>query len=58
MNTGCPDCDRNFEVNGDYCPKCKVEYLKCMAETAQKEYEEAKAEYERNQNELSSSRAS
>ncbi len=47
INTGCPDCDRNFIDNGDYCPKHKVEYLKWAAETAQKDYEEAKAKYEK-----------
>ncbi len=52
MNTGCPDCDRNFADNQDYCPKHKVEYLKAAAENAQMKYEEAKTKYERSQNEL------
>ena len=42
VNTGCPECDRNFIVNGDYCPKHKLEYLKWIAESAQKDYEEAR----------------
>lgn len=57
MNTGCPDCDKNFIENLDMCPKHKLEYLKWAAENAQKEYmDELKAQSrkqkpERKQNE-------
>lgn len=56
MDTGCPNCNRNFIENQDYCPKHKVEYLKAAAENAQMVYEEAlKQLKERKPNELSSS---
>lgn len=45
INTGCSDCDKNFIINGDMCPKCKLDYLRIMAEQAQKDYlEELKAQ--------------
>ena len=56
VNTGCPDCDRSFIDKGDYCSKHKLEFLKSLAERAQKNYEEAKAEYERIQSEHSTNK--
>lgn len=45
MNTGCKQCDKAFVEKGDRCPKHKLEYLKWVAETAQKDYlEELKAQ--------------
>lgn len=38
MNTGCKQCDKNFIINGDRCPKHKLEYLKWVAESAQNDY--------------------
>lgn len=61
MNTGCPDCDRVQKQTGSavqLCLKHTVEYLECSAVKAQKDYEQAKEQYERKQNELSSSRPS
>ena len=49
MNTGCPACDRDFINNGERCPKHKLEYLKWVAESAQKDYKEAKEQYEQEQ---------
>ena len=58
MNTGCSDCNKIQTETGSnirLCPKCELDYLKWYADTAQREYEEAKAEYERKQNERVSS---
>ena len=52
MNTGCPDCDRNFIDNSDYCPKHRLEHLKWEHETALSAYEDEilkQQETERNQ---------
>lgn len=46
MNTGCRECDKNFIVNNKQCPKHLLDYLKWVAESAKRDYEEAKAEYE------------
>ena len=59
MNTGCPQCDKNFIENGDRCPKHKLEYLKWVAESAQNDYiEELKAQSRKVKNELPSHRTS
>ncbi len=45
MNTGCAECDKNFIVHGDRCPKHKLEYLKWLVESAQNDYlDELKAQ--------------
>ena len=40
INTGCRECDKNFILNGDRCPKHRLEYLKWVAEQAQDDYME------------------
>ena len=50
MNTGCPDCDKSIiKFPWRLCPKHELEQLKYEAITAQKNYEEAKTEYEQKQ---------
>ena len=52
MTTGCPDCDKVQAQTGSpiqLCLKHTVEYLQWCAENAKKDYEKAKDQYEREQ---------
>ena len=47
MNSGCRKCDKNFILNGDRCPKHRLEYKKWVAEQAQDDYMEELRMYSR-----------